>query len=206
FWRPSRGATSQTTTFTRTPPAAASSWKRRRTHAQVRTNVLKSAPTSVASQHTFLFELVEVGVGEAEQADVHVAVVAALFPRRRPAHLARRVGELRDDPGADVLAELGVDMLDQHLARLELRVFEDVGDRVDRATDHARFVHDAVDLGGRPRRRPLGDDPLDLLLVLAARDVGGEARVVGELRLPDRGAEAGEAVVRGRRDQDALAV
>src|SRR5262249_21229462 len=162
FWRPSRGATSQTITVIRTSPAAASSWQRRRTHGQS-PHVLKSAPTSVASQHTFLSELVEVGVGEAEQAAVDVAVVASLVPRRGPAPLARRAGALRDAPGAALLAELRVDVLDQHVGRLELRVFEDVGDRVDRAADHARLVHDAVDLGGRSRRRPLGDDALDLL-------------------------------------------
>src|SRR5207237_7406277 len=74
FCNPSRGPTSQTTTFIRTPP------------------------TSVASQHALLFELQELGVREAEQAAVDVAVVAAFVPRRRPAQLARRARELRHDP------------------------------------------------------------------------------------------------------------
>ena len=118
---------------------------------------------------------------EAEQAAVDLLVVAALLPRARPAHLARRVRELRDDPRPDVRPELGIDVLDQHLARLVLRVLEDLGDRVDRPADDAGLVEDAVDLAGVVLRRPLGDDALDLLLVLAAREVRREARVVGEL-------------------------
>ena len=66
-------------------------------------------------------------------------------------------------------------------AGLELRVLEDVRDRVDRAADHARLVELAVDVGGGPRSGPHGDDPVDLLLVLAAREVGGEARIVAQL-------------------------
>ena len=65
-------------------------------------------------------------------------------------------------------------MLDQHVACTELRILEDVGDRVDRAADHAGVVEDAVDLGGVVHARPVGDDPLDLLLVVAARDVGAK--------------------------------
>ena len=54
--------------------------------------------------------------------------------------------------------------------------------------------------------RPLGDDPLDLLLVLPAREVRGEALVVGQLGRAHRRAEPPEDVVGVRRDHHPLAV
>ena len=151
-------------------------------------------------------ELRDLVVGEAEQVAVHLAVVASLFPRGRPAHCPRGARQLRHDPGSDVGAELRVDVLDQHVACTELRILEDVGDGVDRTADHAGVVEDAVDLGGIVQQRPVGDDALDLLLVVAARDVRCEPLVVGELRSVDRVAEPAEDVVGIGRDHHPLAV
>ena len=49
-------------------------------------------------------------------------------------------------------------------------------------------------------RRPLGDDALDLLLVLAAREMRREARVVGELGTAHRLAQPAEDAVLVRGD------
>ena len=92
--------------------------------------------------------------------------------------------ELRHDARSDVRPELRVDVLDEHLASLELRVLEDLGNGVDRAAHDTRFVEDPVDVVCIVLRRPVGHDPLDLLLALAAGNVRREARVVRELGPP----------------------
>ena len=75
-------------------------------------------------------------------------------------------------PGPKNSPNSGSIVLDEHLARAELLVLEDVRDRVDRPADHAGLVEQPVDLGGVVPPRPVGDDPLELLLILAAREVG----------------------------------
>jgi hypothetical protein len=62
-------------------------------------------------------------------------------------------------------------MFEEHVARLILRILEDVGDRVDGTAYDTRVVEHPVDLGCVTLSRPLCDDPLDLLLVPTARKV-----------------------------------
>jgi hypothetical protein len=112
----------------------------------------------------------------------------------------RRVRQLGDDARSDVRPELRVDVLEEHLAGLVLRILEDVGDRVDRAADHPGLVQDAVDLGRVVPGGPLGDDALDLVLIVPPREVRGDAGVVGELGTTDRVAEPSEHVVGVGRD------
>ena len=109
-------------------------------------------------------------------------------------------------PGADVRAELRVLVLEQHVAGPELLVLEDVGDRVDRPADHAGLVEHRSISAAVVAAGPLGDDALDLLLVLAAREVGREPRRLRELRPAHRLAEAAEDLVGVRGDHDPLAV
>ena len=105
-------------------------------------------------------------------------------------------------PGPTYCAELGVDVLDEHLARLELGVLEDVRDAVDRPARDPRLVEGAVDLARVVLRGPLADDRVDRLLVLATRKVGREARVVRQLGPAHRVAEAPEDGVLVRGDDD----
>ena len=111
-----------------------------------------------------------------------------------------RARQLRDDPWADVGAEFGIDMLEEHLACLVLRIVEDVGDRVDRTADDAGVVEDAVDLRRVVLCGPIGHDPFDLVLIVSARQVGREAGVVRELGSSDRLAEPSKDVVGIRGD------
>lgn len=84
---------------------------------------------------------------------------------------------------------------DEHVAGLELRILEDVGDRVDRPTDDADRVERGVDLLRVVESGPLADDGLDLLLVVAASTVVDEPRVIGELRPANRAAQSPKHVV-----------
>ena len=109
-------------------------------------------------------------------------------------------------PGPMYSPNSGSTWREEHVPRLVLRVFEDVGDRVDRAADDAGLVQRLVDLLRRALARPVADDPLDLVLVVTAREVRRELRVVGELGPADRFAEPAEDVVGVRGDHDPLVV
>src|SRR5438105_3472601 len=100
----------------REPPARASSG---------RSGARRAGPRRRRSQDSLAAKPVEVIVGKPEEAAVDLAVVAPLLPGRRPADAARRLGELRHDARADVLAEVGILLPQQHVARLELLVPED---------------------------------------------------------------------------------
>src|SRR5207253_4200554 len=129
---------------------------------------------------------VELLVGDAQEAAVDVAVVAAFLPRRRPAYAAGGLREPRYHARPDVLPELRILVLQQRIAGPELRVLEDVGDCVDRAADDTGLVEDAVDLGRVSLARPGADDPLQLLLVVAARAVSRKPGILCELGLSHR--------------------
>ena len=119
----------------------------------------------------------------------------AVHPRRLECDVLH--GELADgvfgDPG-DGVAGLEVRVLQHH------RRWIDVGRR------HAVLVQPRLERCAVDGPRPLGDQLVELGLAIAARAVGGVARITGELGPAHRLGETGEHGILVGGDQDPLAV
>src|SRR4051794_8869122 len=127
--------------------------------------------------------------------------VRADRPARRPPDHSRRVAQLRHHAGRGHLAVHVVDVLDEQPALAEERVGGDVRRRVDRRAHDAALVDDPVELLRGVLRRPRADHLVELVLMLTARVVGGEAPVPPGLGPPhQRGEPPPQRVVVGRDD------
>ena len=125
--------------------------------------------------------------------------------RRRTAVLHRgfrqpqRAGDERNNAGHRVRH------LNLRAAGLHLRVFEDVGDGVDRPARHTDLFEQRDPGGGAARQREFAHQRDQHIAVGDARRVGDEARIVGPLRVVDGAAEACElAVVADRQDHETV--
>ena len=140
-----------------------------------------------------------------QQAAVDLGVVLAQ-PRPQPFDGARRIGEARAHVGHGDLADARVlDQLDV-LARLVLRVLEDLGDGVDRPARHLELDAARDQVGERMHLRPARDPGVDLgAVAIAVLDLAPLA-IAREPRLALQLGEAGEDLVGRAGNRDPLAV
>src|SRR5690606_18054939 len=129
------------------------------------------------SDNSALAEFLLLDVAQSEDLAVDRRIVVSRDGRAGATHRTRRPGERRHHTGAEhVCAGALVVMRDDHVARLELRIGNDLRDRVHRTGHHTRRRQVRQQVVERPRRRPFTDEGVELVLVHAAREVIGEAR------------------------------
>jgi len=94
----------------------------------------------------------------------------------------------------------------QHVPGPELRIVKDVIDGIDGAAHDAGLVEDLRDLRPGELARPVGDQALDLILILAPGGMRDEALVVGQGWLTHRGAQSPKNTVLVGCDHDPASV
>ena len=122
------------------------------------------------------------------------------------AHAARRFGEARHDALHTHAAQFRIGHANDGLARLELRIGEDIGDVVDRreadlvaGKSLAQLLQSELADGG-------ADDLVQRVAVLHARRIGGKAGVGQQVVEIEGGAEADEDALRRGRDRGPFVV
>ena len=97
-------------------------------------------------------------------------------------------------------------MLGDHAPGDELRITDHLGDRIDRPHNHSRGGEEFDQRVARLLGSPLGDQLVELVLVLATRTVCGETGVGAEFGPAHRRAQPGEHGVLIRADDNKRAV
>src|SRR5258708_5555919 len=87
-------------------------------------------------------------------------------------------------------AQLAIRDLGQVISRLEVRVFENVADVVDRSYSRAGIVEDGEHVGGVASAYPFREDRVDRLVVCRSGRVVDESWIVDQLRSANRPARA----------------
>ncbi len=125
---------------------------------------------------------------------------------RGRADFARRAGEARHHMVHRHAAHLGIGQFGHDLARLHMRVGDELVDVVDRRGGDLGLLEHGEILGKRARLDEFGDRPLRLVDVLHAVGVGAKARVVDHVGAADRAVEPLRHALDRGRDGDEAAV
>ena len=141
-------------------------------------------------------------VDEHEFTDLTYSAVRDYVARRRPADAGWGLGQLGKNPLHRRWPQVGIVHRHDRFARVEMRIGQHVFGVVHATGGNGVSDHRRLYFLDRPLRSPVLDDRVELVLVLAARNVGSVARILGQVRQADGQAEPGKDAVLIGADQE----